>query len=69
MGPLWATIKSCLRHDYTILIVQRLVIFIPTIAVYQACLWGISEGVEYAFVFSMVVSQTPALQYTCSAHR
>ena len=38
MGPLYATIKSCLRHDYRIFIVQILVIFLPTVAVYQACL-------------------------------
>ena len=68
MGPLNANIQSCLRHNYMILIIQTLVIFIPTVAVYQVCLWASTEGVEYAFVLSMLVSQTPALQYTCSAH-
>ena len=45
MGPLLATVQWCLRNNYTVLIVQILVILIPAVAIYQACLKAFSEGV------------------------
>ena len=69
MGPLQATVLPCLRHNYAVVKIKVLTIFIPTVAVYQACLWAMNEGLEYTLVLLLMVSHTPTLHDTCSAHR
>ena len=39
MGPLQAPIDLCLRHNYTILVEEVLVIFIPLVPVYDMWLY------------------------------
>ena len=68
MSPMQATVQPCLRHSYRVLKTEVLTIFIPTVACYQACPWGITEGLKYKLVLLLVVSQTPTIQDTYTAH-
>ena len=68
MQPLQANAQSCLRHHYAVHIMEVLTILIQAVAVYQACLQAITEGLEYTLVLLFVVFQTATLEYTCSAH-
>ena len=68
MGPLQATVRPCLWHNSTVLIVDVLDIFLPTVAVNQGCLYTIAEGLKYKLVLLSVVTQRPSLRNGCSAH-
>ena len=51
MGPLYTPIESCLRHDYTILVEEVLVIDIPLVPVNETGFDTSAEGLENIFLF------------------
>ena len=56
MGPLWAPIKSCLRHDYTVLVEEVLVVFLPRVPVNDTGFETSAEGLGNIFILSLIVS-------------
>ena len=69
MGPLWTPIESCLRHNYTILVQEVLVILIPLLPVNDKGLETSAEGLENIFIYSLIVGSTPTLEDSSRTHR
>ena len=51
MGPLQTHIKSCLRHNYTILVEEVLVLLVPLVPVHDTGFETSDEGPENIFIF------------------
>ena len=56
MRPLWTPIESCLRHNYTIVVEEVLVIFLPLVPVNDTGFETSAEGLEKIFIFRLIVS-------------
>ena len=54
MGTLLAAIESCLRHDYTILVEEVFVLFIPLVPVYAMGSETSAEGVQNIYIFRLI---------------
>ena len=50
MGPLQAPTKSCLMHDYTVLVEEVLVVFLPLVPVNDTGYETSAEGLENFFI-------------------
>ena len=56
MGPLWAPIKSGLRHDYTVLVEEVLIVFILLGPVNDTGFETSAEGLDNFFIIRLIVS-------------